>query len=164
VARYRVLERSYISDRLVDAGEEVEYEGVPAHNLEPLDKAAKAAAARAPRILQPDADRLPGNWAVITWSGLLNSDDGAPVDMVAYADRSVQVEGTFGTGGNCRIEGSLDGVNYRTLTDPQGNALDFGTAKIEALTELVRFIRPRITAGDGATNLDCTLLVRGTLR
>jgi hypothetical protein len=45
VARYRVLERSYISDRLVDAGEEVEYEGVPAHNLEPLDKAAKAARA-----------------------------------------------------------------------------------------------------------------------
>ena len=40
----------------------------------------------------------------------------------------------------------------------------FEGGKIKALTELVRFIRPRITAGDGATNLVCTLLVRGTLR
>ena len=121
-------------------------------------------ATRTPTILQPDADRLPGNWAVISWSGLLNTDDGAPVDMVAYADRSVQVTGTFGTGGNCRIEGSIDGATYATLTDPQGNVLDFATAKIEAVTELVRFIRPRITGGDGATNLVCSLLVRGTLR
>lgn len=119
---------------------------------------------RTPTILQPDADRLPGNWAVISWSGLLNTDDGAPVDMVAYADRSVQVTGTFGTGGNCRIEGSIDGTTYATLTDPQGNVLDFSTAKIEAVTELVRFIRPRITGGDGSTNLVCSLLVRGTLR
>jgi hypothetical protein len=58
VARYRVLERSYISDRLVDAGEEVEYEGVPAHNLEPLDKAAKAAAARAPRAEDAEPGEL----------------------------------------------------------------------------------------------------------
>lgn len=119
---------------------------------------------RTPTILQPDADRLPGNWAVISWPGLLNTDDGAPVDMVAYADRSVQVTGTFGTGGNCRIEGSIDGTTYATLTDPQGNVLDFATAKIEAVTELVRFIRPRITGGDGSTNLVCSLLVRGTLR
>lgn len=119
---------------------------------------------RTPTILQPDADRLPGNWAVIAWSGLLNTDDGAPVEMVPYADRSVQVNGTFGTGGNCRLEGSLDGTNYYPLTDPQGNALDVGAAKIEAVSELVRWIRPRITAGDGTTNLTCTLLVRGTLR
>lgn len=49
MARYRVLERSFIDNRLVEPGEEVEYEGLPGHNLEPLDKAAKAAAAKAPR-------------------------------------------------------------------------------------------------------------------
>lgn len=119
---------------------------------------------RTPTITQPDADRLPGNWAVIQWTGLLNGDDGAPIDLVPYADRSIQVTGTFGTGGNCRIEGSIDGTNYATLTDPQGNSLDVGSTKIEAVTELVRFIRPRITAGDGTTSLVATLLVRGTLR
>lgn len=56
MARYRVLERSYINDRLVEAGEEVEFDGLPAHNLEPLDKAAKAAAAKAPRV----EDAAPG--------------------------------------------------------------------------------------------------------
>jgi hypothetical protein len=39
--RYRVLEKSFIIDRIVEAGEEVEYDGWPGHNLEPLDAAAR---------------------------------------------------------------------------------------------------------------------------
>jgi hypothetical protein len=39
--RYRVLEKSFIIDRIVEAGEEVEYGGWPGHNLEPLDAAAR---------------------------------------------------------------------------------------------------------------------------
>lgn len=96
----------------------------------------------------------------IEWTGLLNTDDGTPLEMPGSNDRSVQVRGTFGAGGSLRIEGSNDGANYATLTDPQGNALDFTTAKIEQVSELTRFIRPRITAGDGTTSLVCTMLVR----
>lgn len=121
-------------------------------------------ATRSASITQPDAERLPGNWAVITWSGMLNTDDGSPIDMVAYPDRAVQVTGTFGAGGNLRIEGTIDGSTWATLTDPQGNALDFTAAKIEAISELVRQVRPRVTAGDGTTNLVVSLLVRGNLR
>lgn len=58
MARYRVLEKSYINDRLVETGEEVEYEGLPGHNLEPLDKAAKAAAAKAPRAEDAEPGEL----------------------------------------------------------------------------------------------------------
>lgn len=121
-------------------------------------------ATRTPTITEPDAERLPGNWAIVQWSGMLNTDDGTPIDMVAFPDRSVQVTGTFGAGGNLRIEGTIDGTTWATLTDPQGNALDFTAAKIEAISELVRRVRPRVTAGDGTTNLVVSLLVRGSLR
>lgn len=35
--RYRVLEKSFIGNRLVHAGEEIDYEGEASSNLEPLD-------------------------------------------------------------------------------------------------------------------------------
>jgi len=46
------------------------------------------------------------------------------------------------------------------LTDPQGNALDITAAKIEAISENVRLIRPRVTAGDVTTSLAVTILFR----
>jgi hypothetical protein len=99
---------------------------------------------------------------IITWAGLLqsSSDDGNPFASPGWADRSVQVTGTLGAGGSVRMEGSNDGTNYVTLTDPQGNALDITTLKIETITELCAFIRPRVTAGDGTTNLNVIMLAR----
>ena len=35
--RYRVLEKSFIGNRLVQTGEEIDYEGEASSNLEPLD-------------------------------------------------------------------------------------------------------------------------------
>jgi hypothetical protein len=98
---------------------------------------------------------------VATWPNMPNGEDGQPLEIANMADRSVQVHGTFGAGGSLRIEGSLDGDNFFVLTDPQGNALDITTAKIEAISELARFIRPRVTAGDGTTNLTVTILFKG---
>ncbi len=94
------------------------------------------------------------------WTGLLNGDDGSPIDWSTFADRSVQVTGTFGAGGSVRMEGSNDGVNYAALTDPQGNALDITGAKIEQLQEVTLYLRPRVTAGDGTTNLAVTVIAR----
>jgi hypothetical protein len=95
-------------------------------------------------------------WAPMTQSG---SDVGAPIEMPGWADRSVQVTGTLGTGGNVRIEGSNDGTNYATLNDPQGNALDVNSLKVEQILEITRYIRPRVTAGDGTTSLAVSLLI-----
>lgn len=39
--KYRVLERSYINSSLVEAGVEVDYDGEPGPNLEPLDPAPR---------------------------------------------------------------------------------------------------------------------------
>lgn len=99
---------------------------------------------------------------VVEWLGLTKTTDdtGDPMELPSAADRSVQVVGTFGTGGNLRVQGSNDGTTWAVLTDPQGNALNFTAAGIEAVTELTRHIRPAITAGDVATDIQVYLLLR----
>lgn len=97
---------------------------------------------------------------LITWSGLLNGDDGASSQWTDFADRCFQVTGTFGTGGSLAIEGSNDNVTWHILSDPQGNPLTFTTGRIEQVLELPRYVRPRVTAGDATTDLVATLCMR----
>jgi len=99
---------------------------------------------------------------IVAWSGLTSAttDTGSPLEMGGSADRSIQITGTFGAGGTLLFEGSNDGTTYATLTDPQGNALSITAAKIETVMELCRFVRPRISAGDGTTSLVCTMFLR----
>lgn len=104
---------------------------------------------------------------IVTWPNMANGDYGKGFRMPRAADRSVQVYGTFGSGGSVSIQGtnvvvagSKDGIEYVALTDPQGNNLALTSAKIEAVTEVVLFIRPIVTAGDGTTNLTVSMIVR----
>lgn len=101
-----------------------------------------------------------GALEIVQWAAMANADAGAPYARAQWADRSVQVTGTFGASGSVRWEGSNDGTNWAVLTDPQGNALDFAAAKIESVTEITALVRPRVTAGDGTTALTVTLLAR----
>ncbi len=50
MAKYKVLEKSYINDRIVDAGEEIEYDGLPSTNLQPIDSVGKKAAKEAEKL------------------------------------------------------------------------------------------------------------------
>lgn len=97
---------------------------------------------------------------LVTWTGLLNTDDGAPFELSSAGDRSVQFGGVFGVGGSIRLEGSNDGVNYIVLADPSSTDIIKTAAAIEQVLELTRFIRPRVTAGDGTTNLTCHALLK----
>lgn len=101
-----------------------------------------------------------GSYILVQWANMANGDVGAPFGFAQWADRSVQVTGTLGTGGNARWEGSNDSTTYAVLTDPQGTALDFAALKIETVTEITTIARPRVTAGDGTTSLTVTLLAR----
>lgn len=100
-----------------------------------------------------------GNRQVL-WEGLLNGDSGDAQQVGQMSDKSVQVVGTFGTGGSINIEGSNDGTNWEILVDPQGNALTFTSAALEQILENPRYIRPNVTAGDGTTDLDVYLYAR----
>lgn len=97
---------------------------------------------------------------VISWTGLLNTDTGSPIEMPGSHIRSIHFTGTFSVGGTIVLEGSNDGVTYKTLTDPQANDISKTAEAIEQVQELVRYIRPRVSAGDGSTDLKAYLLVK----
>ncbi len=106
---------------------------------------------------------------LVTWGPMANGDVGVPYSSPHMADKSVQVSGTFGAGGNLRIEGSnqqgFDSSGnaltptYATLNDPQGTALNFTAAGIKAILENTNLVRPNVTAGDGTTSLTVSLCI-----
>jgi hypothetical protein len=96
---------------------------------------------------------------VAHWDNITIADQCAPLQSAQYTDKSVQVFGTFGVGGSVTFQGSNDGTNWATLTDPQGNPLTFTGAKIEMVSEATLFVRPVVT-GDGSTSLTVLLLAK----
>lgn len=94
------------------------------------------------------------------WSALATGDDGLPARLAQAADRTVQIEGTFG-GATCTIQGSLNGSNWHTLKDMQGNDLIFTAAGIAAVMEATIYTRPVVTGGAGAS-INVTLLSRSS--
>ena len=100
---------------------------------------------------------------VLTWSNMANGDTGQPIEMPGSADRTIQVSGTFGSGGALTLQGSNNGSVWATLTDPQGNDIVITSAKIETITEITRYMRPNVTAGNGSTSLNVSMLVRRDL-
>lgn len=96
--------------------------------------------------------------SVCSWAAMPNGDDGDPLQVPGSARLSVQVEGTFGVGGAIVIEGSNDGTNYHTLNDEAGSAISLSAAGLVSIREQTKFIRPRVTGGDGTTALDVTLV------
>lgn len=96
------------------------------------------------------------------WEGFAASGDvGTAVALGSWPDRSVQILGTFGTGGEITLQGSNDGgTTWATLTDPQGNSIVKSAAAIEAITEAVHMIRPICSAGSGA-DIDVYLFFGG---
>lgn len=99
----------------------------------------------------------------VAWLGMVSGDVGAPVELPVFSDRTVQVNGTLGAGGSIVVEGSIDGVEYLTLNDPQGLPLEITTKKVETIMEIVKFIRPRVAAGDGTTLVDVHILMVGAV-
>lgn len=94
---------------------------------------------------------------LVVWTPLANGDAGGAFETGDYADYTVQIAGTFGTGGSVNFEGSNDGSTWFVLTDPQGNAATKTAAALEVIEEAPRYVRPNVTAGDGTTALTATL-------
>jgi hypothetical protein len=104
--------------------------------------------------------RVQGVVSIFTWGAMANGDSGDPVERPDAADRTIQFTGTFDTT-TIVWEGSNDGSNYITLTDPQGNAISKTAAAIEQVMEVTRYMRPRVTAGGGSTAIVPVLLIKG---
>lgn len=95
----------------------------------------------------------------VLWENItLVADDCLPLEMPSI-HKSVQFVGTF-DGGTIILEGSNDGVNYHTLTDPQGNAISKTAAGLEEIEETTRYIRPRCTVAGAGTDIDVHMILR----
>lgn len=93
---------------------------------------------------------------VFLWAGLLLGDTGSVVAFPKRRDRCVQFAGVFGTA-TIALHGSMNGVDFIILTDPQGNAISKTAAAIEVVSEAVLYLKPVISGGDGTTAIDVYL-------
>ena len=105
---------------------------------------------------------------VMSWTPLTTTNaDGQAVEMPGSADRTIQFLGTFGAGGTVILQGSNvlapaagTDTDWFTLTDPQGTAISKTASAGEAVLELTRWVRAKVTAGDGTTSITALLLVK----
>ncbi len=107
--------------------------------------------------VQGDGSVVLFRFTALTQTG---SDTTAPIEFAQWADRSVQVQGTWGAAGGLAIEGSNDGTNYVTLFSAQGAALALTADSLKQIVEVPRFARARVTGGDGTTSLNVTFVMR----
>lgn len=107
---------------------------------------------------------LEGNSYLYTWAALTAADPtGDAIKIPGAADRTVQIAGTFSAGA-VSMQGSLDGVTYFNLTDPQGNEITKSDNALEQIMENVAYLKPVIAGADGSDSVVVQLLARGTMR
>ncbi len=109
----------------------------------------------------------------VQWAGLANGDDGAPYVCPHRADKTVQVKGTLGAGGQITMQGTNDQAystvpaalspTYATLSDNLGAPLVVTAVGLKYITENPLAIRP-VAAGDGTTNLTVTVIISSSAR
>jgi len=106
------------------------------------------------------------------WTSFNALGAGQAMDGAMLPDKSVHVQGTWGTGTTTLvIQGSntatsitSTGGTWFTLNDPQGNALSFATGKIEQILENTKYVRPRLTAKSATTDLTVAIVAQSVKR
>lgn len=106
-----------------------------------------------------DLPSLYGKAGLITWSALATNDTGTPIQAAGLSERSFQVAGTFG-GATVVLQGSNDGTNWVTLTDPLGVAISFTSTGLKQVMQVCRYMRPSVSGGAGVA-IDCYLVTVG---
>lgn len=107
---------------------------------------------------------LEGEAFLYTWSALTSTNaDGSAITAHEYGDRCMQITGTFDSA-TVVLQGSNDGTNWVTLTDPQGNSISKTAAALEQVMEIPRYTRVSTSGGAGSQNLVVTLFCRRTRR
>jgi hypothetical protein len=102
------------------------------------------------------------------WASLGNTDDGGPLIAPDFPRKSIHVLGTWGAGGELTLEGSNQQTitAYQPVHDRQGNAIVLSAAApdIEDVVENPRALRPRVSGGDGTTDLTVIVVSESTRR
>jgi hypothetical protein len=105
-----------------------------------------------------------------TWDGLTTTTVyGAPTKYHRLPDKNVSCRGTFGAGGAVALQGSNKDspvlgtdADWFTLQDVAGNNISLTAANpTEQVLQNPLWIRPKVTAGDGTTNIICEVVAVG---
>ena len=85
------------------------------------------------------------------WTGLEGNDTGDPLRLTNRGGvvAAIQLTGTFG--GTVTMQGSLDGTNWFTLKDTQGNDVSATADALFEVSTAVRHVRP--SAGSGVSSV-----------
>jgi hypothetical protein len=95
----------------------------------------------------------------IQWVGKTD-DTFVEADCADFADRSVQIAGTFAGGTSVSVLGSNDGTNYVALRNAlTGNAITKTAAALEVIAELTAFVKPSVLSGS-ADEITITIIAR----
>ncbi len=105
-----------------------------------------------------------GGVVLHTWNLTTADATGDAISVPGASDRSVQFVGTNYGGATVVFEWSLDGVNFVTATDGQGNAISFTGDGGEMISENALFFQPRLSVGGTAAVIQILLLSRSTMR
>jgi len=96
---------------------------------------------------------------VFKWEHLTETNNlGQPIQLPRFAEKTIQVYGTWGSSGSVKIEGSLlpESPSWIGLADPQGNDLTLTASKMEQILENIYQVRPNVIAGTG---VDLTVVI-----
>lgn len=94
-------------------------------------------------------DANAGFWTKYVWSGVSTADSGEAltVDNLAV-EMYFNATGTFG-GATVGLEGSVDGVNWFTITDAADATIAMTAAGVVEFKKQPLYLRPTITGGTG---------------
>lgn len=99
--------------------------------------------------------------AQIAWADIATGDTIVAYEISGQAGLAgaVQFAGTFG-GATVTLQGSNDGTNYVTLTDPTGSDISVTSAGLIEFSTACRYIKPGTSGGTGDA-VDVTVVLRG---
>jgi len=96
----------------------------------------------------------------VEWNDLEAEQPCEPVETSGAHVKSIQVFGGFSNEAAIALEGSNDGANWARLTNAFGNQIELTEDKIQSVTEITRFVRPRVLRGDKRTKISVVIFLR----
>lgn len=97
---------------------------------------------------------------IYKWTGLLQGDDGAPLQVDEFHHITIHGFGSFSGSANLNILGSNDGSNFAVTKKHDVGSMILTADSIEKLLTEPRYIKPSITSGNGSTDLACWVCLR----
>jgi hypothetical protein len=102
---------------------------------------------------------------LVEWSGITENDTCAAYEVIGFADKSIDINGSFG-GGSFAIHGANRHENpvFSVISDADGNDITgVGVNRIRVLQQHTYWVKP-VRTGGTSMDVDITLLIYNSVR